>query len=83
MKNYLQQTVDEIKAIVPLTESQEQDVKNQLYDLIVRLQRPIERQDQMNIEEITDTGDGFWYKIKSDNPIYQDILNQGGGDEKL
>ena len=81
MKNYLQETVDEIKAIVPLTESQEQDVKNQLYDLIVRLQRPIERQDQMNIEEITD-GD-FSFKISSDNSIYQEIIKQGGGDEKL
>ena len=83
MKNFLQETVDSIKAIVPLTEPQEIDVKNQLYDLIVRLQRPIEKQDLMNIEEITDTGDGFWYKIKSDNPVNNEMLKQGGGDEKL
>lgn len=80
MKNYLQQTVDEIKAIVPLTESQEQDVKNQLYDLIVRLQRPINHTDNMNIEEITD-GD-FSFKISSDNPIYQDIIERSE-DERL
>ena len=74
MKNYLQQTVDEIKAIVPLTEQQEADVKNQLYDLATRLQRPIEKRDGMAIEEITD-GD-FSFKISSDNPIYQNIIER-------
>ena len=74
MKNYLQETVDSIKAIVPLTESQEADVKNQLYDLVTKLQRPIEKQDLMNLEEIT--GDDAV-------SFYNEILKRGGGDEKL
>ena len=81
MKN-LETTIEEICKIIPMTESQKQDVRIQIYDLIVHLNRPISVADQMDIEEITDTGDGFWYKIKSDNPIYNEMLKQGGGDEQ-
>ena len=82
MKNYLQGTVDSIKAIVPLTESQEADVKNQLYDLVTKLQRPIEKRDGMAIEEIT-SPEGFSFEISSDNPVYNEMIKQGGSDEKL
>ena len=81
MKN-LESTIEEICKIIPMTESQKQDVKNQLYDLVTRLQRPIEKQDLMNLEEITGD-DGITIEISSDNPVYNEMLNQGGGDEKL
>ncbi len=80
MKN-LETTIEEICKITPMTESQKQDVRVQVYDLIVHLNRPISVADQMNIEEITD-GD-FSFKFSCDNPISQNILIQGGGDEKL
>ena len=80
MKN-LESTINEICKIIPMTESQKQDVRVQVYDLIVHLNRPISVADQMNIEEITD-GD-FSFKFSCDNPISQNILIQGGGDEKL
>ena len=80
MKN-LESTINEICKIIPMTESQKQDVRIQIYDLIVHLNRPISVADQMNIEEITD-GD-FSFKFSCDNPISQNILIQGGGDEKL
>jgi len=80
MKN-LESTIEEICKIIPMTESQKQDVRIQIYDLIVHLNRPISVADQMNIEEITD-GD-FSFKFSCDNPISQNILIQGGGDEKL
>lgn len=80
MKN-LESTINEICKIIPMTESQKQDVRIQIYDLILHLNRPISNADQMNIEEVTD-GD-FSFKITSDNPIYNEILKQGGGDEVL
>jgi len=80
MKN-LESTINEICKIIPMTESQKQDVRIQIYDLIVHLNRPISVADQMTIEEVTD-GD-FSFKISSDNSIYQEIIKQGGGDEKL
>ena len=80
MKN-LETTIEEICKIIPMTESQKQDVRSQIYDLIVHLNRPISVADQMTIEEVTD-GD-FSFKISSDNPVYNEMLKQGGGDERL
>ena len=71
MKN-LETTIEEIFKIIPMTESQKQDVRIQIYDLIVHLNRSISVADQMNIEEITD-GD-FSFKISSDNPVYNKII---------
>ena len=81
MKN-LESTIEEICKIIPMTESQKQDVKNQLYDLVTKLQRPIEKRDGMAIEEIT-SPEGFSFEISSDNPVYNEMIKQGGSDEKL